>query len=152
MKCIKCNKEISDDNAKICLECGAELKEKEVITGGTEIPYEIVKQKSESDLENRLFKGTFYFVGAGIIYAIVGLVLNGETNFRIEGLFIGIGIVLFIISRFLHKQSPITDHYKFKCPVCHEENIVDSTIDSGFNCSKCEQKMVIVDNEIKVIK
>ncbi len=152
MKCIKCNKEISDDNAKFCPECGAELKEKEVITGGTEIPYEIVKQKSESDLENRLFKGTFYFVGAGIIYAIVGLVLNGETNFRIEGLFIGIGIVLFIISRFLHKQSPITNHYKFKCPVCHEENIVDSTIDSGFNCSKCEQKMVIVDNEIKVIK
>lgn len=152
MKCLNCSKEISDDNAKFCLECGAELKEKEVITGGTKIPYEIVQQKSESDLENRLFKGTFLFVGSGIIYAIVGLVLNGETNFRIEGLFIGIGIVLFIISRFLHKQSPITDHYKFKCPVCHEENIVDSTIDSGFNCSKCEQKMVIVDNEIKVIK
>lgn len=155
MKCTNCSKEISDDNAKFCTECGAELKEKEVIIGGTEIPYEIVKQKSESALESALFKGTFFFAGQGIIYAIVGLVLYGENGgvaLRIEGLFIGIGIIMFIISRYLHKESPITDHLKFKCPVCHEENIVDSTIDSSFTCCKCEQKMVIVDKEIKIIK
>lgn len=155
MKCTNCGKEISDNNAKFCPGCGAELKEKEVITGTTEIPYEIIQQKRKSDLESRLFNGTFYFAGAGIIYAIVSLALDGEisdTGFRIIALFIGIGLICFLISRYLHKQSPITDHYKFKCPVCHEENIIDSTIDSSFTCGKCEQKMVIVDKEIKIIK
>ncbi len=155
MFCQNCGKEITDKNAKFCPGCGTELKEKEVITGGTEIPYEIVKQQSESALEGTLFKGTFVFAGSGIIYAIVGFVLDGEisdTWFRVVALFIGIGLICLIISRYLHKQSPITDHYKFKCPVCHEENIVDSTIDSGFTCHKCEQKMVIADKEIKIIK
>lgn len=152
MKCTNCGKEISDNNAKFCPGCGAELKEKEVITGTTEIPYEIIQQKRKSDLESRLFNGTFYFAGAGIIYAIVGLVLHGKLDFKLPGLFIGVGVVLFIISLYLNKQSPVTDHYKFKCPVCHEENIIDSTIDSSFTCSKCEQKMVIADREIKIIK
>lgn len=151
MKCFNCSKEIADDNAKFCPECGAEVKENEVTTGGTDIPYGIVKQKSESNHERVLLKGAFAFGGYGIIHMIVGLVLHGETNLRIVGLFMGIGIILFIISRYFHKQSPITDHYKFKCPVCHEENLVDSTIDSTFTCSKCEQKMVIVDKEIKTL-
>lgn len=152
MKCTNCGKEISDNNARFCPGCGTELKEKEIITGGTEISYEIVRQKRKTDLESRLFNGTFYFAGAGIIYAIVGLVLHGELNFKLPGLFIGIGVVLFIISKYINMQSPVTDHFKFRCPVCHEENIVDSTIDSGFTCSKCEQKMVIADKEIKIIK
>ena len=152
MFCNKCGNAVSDNNAKFCPECGVELKEKEVITGGTEIPYEIIKQKSESKLENALYKGTLVFGGYGIIHAIVGLVLNGEADVKIVGLFIGIGVILFIISRYLTKQSPITDHYKFKCPVCYEENIVDSTIDLGFACNKCEQKMVIAGKEIKTIE
>ena len=154
MKCFNCSKEIADDNAKFCPECGAEVKENEVTTGGTDIPYGIVQQKSESNHERVLLKGAFVFGGYGIIHAIVSLALDGEisdTGFRIVALFIGIGLICFLISRYLHKQSPITDHYKFKCPVCHEENIVDSTIDSTFTCSKCEQKMVIVDKEIKTL-
>ena len=152
MFCNKCGNAVSDNNAKFCPECGTELKGKEVTASSTEIHYEIVKQKSESKLENALYKGTLVFGGYGIIHAIVGLVLHGEADVKIVGLFIGIGVILFIIARHLTKQSPITDHYKFKCPVCYEENIVDSTIDSGFACCKCEQKMVIANKEIKIIK
>lgn len=155
MFCKECGKEL-DAVAKFCPDCGAKV----IVNENCDeidienIPYESVQQKAVSDAEKLFSALSKCFAGYGIIHAFVSLFLNhglSHSSFRIVLLMFVIAAGSFAICYSIRKKSPVTEHFKFKCPRCNEENIVSADIDTAFECKKCQKKFIVVENNIKII-
>lgn len=162
MFCPNCGKEIAE-NEKFCSACGTVANntqsEKAQYTPvassyeGRTVEYETVQEKKWATPEKVLsavavlvilyavvgpfFSNLFFGISGGLWNALRGILIAG---------------VLFGIAMFIHSKRPLTDHYKFKCPYCNEEDTVAADEKNTFNCSKCKKTMTIVDGKIKTIE
>ena len=57
----------------------------------------------------------------------------------------------FAICYSIRKKSQVTEHFKFKCSRCNEENIIPADANTTFECKKCEKKFIVIENNIKTI-
>lgn len=157
MFCPDCGKEVKDATSKFCAECGFSLKANDVeqtTDSATDVPYESVQKKLETDMERLFSRLAVGFAGYGVIHAVVSLFLWGNftgSGFRIVLLMFILAFGCYIISKTIFKNNPVTEHFKFKCPRCNEENIVSANIDTTFECKKCQKKFIVVKNNIKTI-
>ncbi len=163
MFCSNCGKEIAE-NEKFCSACGTAVKtssqsealQQPAVTSsfdGKEIEYETVQEKKWASPEKILSA----IAALVILYTVVGpffvnlfFGFSGGLGNALRGILIA--GVLFGIAMFVHSKRPLTDHYKFKCPYCNEENTVAADEENTFNCSKCKKTMTIVDGKIKTIE
>lgn len=157
MFCKNCGKQI-EDNSKFCTECGAattdfgEIAKKASEYSGMNVEYEVVQEK-KWDSPEKVLSAIAVLV---VLYSVAGPIL-GSLFFGWSGglpnILRGIVIagVLFGITMFIHSKRPLTDHYKFKCPYCNEEDTVAADENHTFKCSKCKKTMTIVDGKIKTI-
>ncbi len=163
MFCPNCGRKTAE-NEKYCSACGTALESNTQpekaqyvpVTSsyeGRTVDYETVQEKKWATPEKVLSA----IAALVILYAVVGPILS-NLFFGISGGFwnslrgILIAGVLFGIAMFIHSKRPLTDHYKFKCPYCNEENTVAADEKSTFNCSKCKKTMTIIDGIIKTIE
>lgn len=157
MFCPNCGKEVKDATSKFCSECGFSFKDntvKHTEAHQAYIPYESVQKKQETDMVRLFSRLAAGFAGYGTIHAVVSLFLWGDftgTGFKIVLLMLVLALGCFIASKSFNKTAPFTEHFKFKCIHCGEENIVSADIDTTFECKKCQKKFVIVENNIKTI-
>ncbi|MBQ5823344.1 MAG: zinc ribbon domain-containing protein [Clostridia bacterium] len=162
MFCPNCGKETAD-NVKFCSSCGMEFATNTQpeatptpppapVAGGRIVAHEIVQEKKWAMPEKVLSVLSVFTV----LYSVVGPIL-GSLFFGMSGGFLNIlrGILiagaLFGVAMFIHSKRPLSDHYKFKCPYCDQEDTVATDEKSTFNCSKCKKTMTIVDGQIKTI-
>ena len=155
MYCKECGNKL-DDSIKFCPDCGAKV----VVNENSDeidienIPYESVQQKAVSDAEKLFSALSKCFAGYGIIHAFVSLFLDhglSHSSFRIVLLMFVIASGSFAICYSIRKKSQVTEHFKFKCPRCKEENIIPADIESTFECKKCQKKFIVVEGNIKII-
>lgn len=157
MYCKECGNKL-DDSIKFCPDCGAKVDQKEPAELNAKqveyVSYESLQQKSVSDTE-KLFSGlTKIFAGYGVIHTVVSLFLNHgftQGGLRIIFLMFVIAAGSFAICSSIRKKSPITEHFKFKCTRCNEENIIPADAKTTFECKKCEKKFIVIENNIKTI-
>lgn len=163
MFCKNCGKEI-EENVKFCSGCGTAVEnDTSTVTSAQSatpppvesllVEHETVQEK-KWDTPEKILSAIAAFV---VIYTVIApFFTNLFFGFSSTGfgyVFRGILIsgVLFGVAMFIHSKRPLTDHYKFKCPYCNEENTVAADETKTFNCSKCKKTMTIIDGQIKTI-
>ncbi len=162
MNCKNCGKEI-EENVKFCSSCGTAVENgTTVVTSAQhEIPlsvervvvHETVQQKKWDSPEKILSALAAFVVFGTVIMPFLTDLLFGFSGEGFGYVLRGILIAgaLFGVAMFIHSKRPLTDHYKFKCPYCNEENTVVADETQTFNCSKCKKTMTIIDGQIKTI-
>lgn len=164
MHCKKCGAEIVAD-AKFCENCGTTVENKPLPNQskaptspspieGIIIEHDTVQKKKWGIPEKILFAVT----GFELFHA-VGMLINREAmivgtysynlSAALESFIIA--VVCFVIAMIVHNKRRLTDHYKFKCPYCSEENTIAADETNTFSCSKCKKTMTIIDGQIKTI-
>lgn len=163
MFCKNCGKEI-EENVKFCSGCGTAVEndipsvtpaQSSTVShaDGVTIEHETVQEKKWDSPEKILSALAAFVVFGTVIMPFLTDLLFGFSGDGFGYVLRGILIagVLFGIAMFIHSKRPLTDHYKFKCPYCNEENTVAADETKTFNCSKCKKTMTIVDGQIKTI-
>lgn len=153
MFCNKCGKEIAD-GSKFCDSCGNVINDAEVktepvqsaVVGGMFVEHEMVQQKKWGTAEKVLVFIAVVF-GFMVIVTFLGNFRLDLSSFR--DLLVAGGFAA--AAWFIHNKRPLTDHYKYKCPYCNEENTVAADETSTFKCSKCKKTMTIIDGKIKTL-
>lgn len=164
MFCKNCGKEI-EENVKFCSSCGTAVENDTSAVASAQsatpppvesllVEHETVQKKKWGIPEKILFAVT----GFELFHA-VGMLLNREAmivgtysyNLSVALESFIIAVVCFVIAMIVHNKRQLTDHYKFKCPYCNEENTVAADETNTFKCSKCKKTMTIIDGQIKTI-
>lgn len=163
MFCKNCGKEI-EENVKFCSGCGTAVENDASAVASAQsatpppveslpVEHETVQEKKWDTPEKILSAIAAFVVFGTVIMPFLTDLLFGFSSDGFGYVLRGILIagVLFGVAMFIHSKRPLTDHYKFKCPYCNEENTVAADETKTFNCSKCKKTMTIIDGQIKTI-
>lgn len=163
MFCKNCGKEI-EENVKFCSSCGTAVENNTPAdttaqpstaspAEGLLIEHETVQEKKWATPEKILSALSLFFLFVTVISPIITAIGTGIQVTNIFEILRGVLITgaFFGVAMFIHNKRPLTDHYKFKCPYCNEENTVSADETKTFNCSKCKKTMTIINGQIKTI-
>lgn len=163
MFCKNCGKEI-EENVKFCSSCGtavendtpADITSQPTPTSPVEsllIEHETVQEKKWATPEKILSAIAAFLFIMTVVSPIITTIGTGIQVTSIFEILRGILITgaFFGAAMFIHSKRSLTDHYKFKCPYCNEENTVAADETNTFKCSKCKKTMTIINGQIKTI-
>ena len=133
IKCLECEKEISDA-ARACPNCGYESRKTEDI--------EPIVQKTElGELEKN--------IGAGIAMFVVGFVF-----IPISIVIMPFGLVLLIpaILLMVYGGAKISGTRSAVCPYCKNESVLNSKTSTNFKCSNCKKLSIVKDSFLEIVE
>ncbi len=160
MICKNCGKEI-EENEKFCFSCGTAVENDDSAQSAPPQSIESLLIEPETIQKKKwgLPEKILLAVSGFELFHAAGMLLNREAmifgtysyNLSAASESFIIAAVCLAIAMIIHYKRKLTDHYKYKCPYCNEENTVVADTTSTFKCSKCKKTMTIIDQKIKTI-